>query len=66
MNYDIHEVIEVVDTTERARDRLIAEIINWGYLYKGRVKKKAQVTAYQAINAEMAENEKDRMADSEK
>ena len=66
VNYDLHEVIEVVDTTERARDRLIAEIINWGYLYKGRVKKKAQVTAYHAINAEMAENEKDRTADSEK
>lgn len=66
VNYDLHEVIEVVDTTERGKDRLIAGIINWGYLYKGRVKKKAQVTAYHAINAETAENEKDRTVDSEK
>lgn len=47
----LHEVIGVVDTTEREKDRLIAEIINWGYLYKGRVGKKAQVTAYRAVGA---------------
>lgn len=53
VNYDLHEVIEAVDTVRQEQDRLVAEIISWGYLYKGRVMKKAKVTAYHAVNADM-------------
>lgn len=53
VNYDLHEVMEAVDTEQREKDKLVAEIISWGYLYKGRVMKKAKVTAYHAVNADM-------------
>lgn len=50
VDYQLHEVIGVVDTTEQEKDKRIAEMINWGYLYKGKVKKKAQVTAYRFVD----------------
>lgn len=56
VNYNLHEVIEAVDTTEQDKDRLIAGIINWGYLYKGKVKRKAKVIAYRVVNVETAES----------
>lgn len=56
VDYNLHEVIEAVDTVERSKDRTVAGIIRWGYLYKGRVKKKAQVTAYHFVDAENTEN----------
>lgn len=59
VDYQLHEVIGVVDTTDREKDRMIAEIINWGYLYKGRVKRKAQVAAYRAVDTEKTENMKE-------
>lgn len=49
VDYDLHEVIEAVDTAEQDKDKLVAGIINWGYLYKGKVKKKARVTAFRAV-----------------
>lgn len=55
VDYDFHEVVEVVDTTERDQDRLVAGIVRWGYLYKGKVKRKAQVTAYHYAAAKTAE-----------
>ncbi len=54
VNYGLHEVLEAVDTEQQEKDKLVAEIISWGYLYKGRVMKKAKVTAYHAVNADMA------------
>ena len=52
VDYDLHEVIEVRTTAEPNKDRLIAEIIDWGYLYKGKVKKRAQVTVYHTENTD--------------
>ena len=52
VDYDLHEVIEVKTTAEPNKDRLIAEIIDWGYLYKGKVKKRAQVTVYHTENTD--------------
>lgn len=49
VNYDLHEVIEAVDTTNPAQDKTIAGIYRCGYIYKGVIKKKAQVSAYRAV-----------------
>lgn len=46
VNYDLHEVIEAVDTDRQDLDRKIADIYCCGYLYKGKVRRKAQVAAY--------------------
>lgn len=46
VDYDLHEIIEAVDTTDPTLDKTIAEIYRCGYLYKGKVRKKAQAAAY--------------------
>ncbi len=46
VNYELHEVIEAIDTTDPALDKIIADVYRCGYLYKGTVRKKAQVSAY--------------------
>lgn len=50
INYDLHEVIEVLDTTDTRLDGVIAAVYSCGYLYKGKVKKKARVGVYRTIN----------------
>jgi len=50
VDYDLHNVIEAVDTTDPALDKTIAEIYRCGYLYKGKVIKKAQAAAYRLSN----------------
>ncbi len=62
VNYDLHEVIEAVDTVQQEQDRLVAEVISWGYLYKGKVMKKAKVAAYRAVCVDMT----GRLEESEK
>lgn len=49
VDYDLHEVIEAADTTDSGQDKLVAVIYRCGYLYKGKVKKKAQVSAYRYV-----------------
>ncbi len=46
VDYDLHEVIEAVSTTDSSKDKTVAAIYRCGYLYKGEVKQKAQVSAY--------------------
>lgn len=46
VDYDLHDIIEVIDTADPASDKTIAEIYRCGYLYKGKVRKKAQAAAY--------------------
>lgn len=46
VDYDLHEVLEVIDTHDPSKDKIIADIYRYGYLYKGKVMKKAQVAAY--------------------
>ncbi len=48
IDYDLHEVMETVKTTDPALDKTVADIYSCGYIYKGIVKKKAQVAAYLA------------------
>lgn len=46
VDYDLHEVIEVLPAPSPTQDKTVADIYRPGYLYKGTVKKKAQVAAY--------------------
>ena len=46
VDYDLHEVIEAIDTTDPSLDKTIADIYRCGYLYKGKVRKKARAAAY--------------------
>ncbi len=46
VDYALHDIIEAVETEDPAQDKTIAEIYRCGYLYKGKVRKKAQASAY--------------------
>lgn len=46
VDYNMHEVIEAIPTDSPKLDKTVAEIYLPGYLYKGKIQKKAQVTAY--------------------
>ena len=46
MDYDLHEVIEVMDTALPEQDRRIADVYHVGYLYQGKVRTKAKVAVY--------------------
>ncbi|MDO4338993.1 MAG: nucleotide exchange factor GrpE [Eubacteriales bacterium] len=48
VDYSLHEVIEAVDTEEQGKDKQIANVYSPGYLYQGKVRKKARVSAYRA------------------
>lgn len=56
VDYGLHEVIEAVDTDQPDLDRKIADIYRCGYLYKGKVKRKAQVAAYCVRDCEADQN----------
>lgn len=55
VDYDLHEALEKVDTEDAGKDRLIAEIFCNGYLYNGKVMKKAQAAVYRFHMAEEAQ-----------
>ncbi len=46
VDYDLHEVVETVQTDDLDLDKRIADVYCCGYIYKGNVKKKARVAAY--------------------
>lgn len=46
VDYNLHEIIKAVDTPEPGQDKTVAEIYHCGYIYKGKVRKKATVSAY--------------------
>lgn len=46
VDYDMHEVIEVIETGEPELDRRIADIYSGGYMYRGKVRRKAKVAVY--------------------
>lgn len=50
VDYRLYEVIEAVDTTEAEKDRTIARIYSPGYLYHGKVIRKAKVAAYRVVS----------------
>ena len=46
VNYAVHEVVDVIPTQDPELDQVVAEVYACGYLYLGRILKKAQVSAY--------------------
>ena len=46
VDFDLHEVIEVIDTHDENRDRKIARIYSPGFVYCGKVRKKAKAAVY--------------------
>ncbi len=46
VDYDLHEVIQVLETDNPQLKETVAEIYSPGYIYKGKVRKKAKVSAY--------------------
>lgn len=45
-NYDMHEVTDIIETNNPSLDRKILSVQEKGLLFKGRIIKKAKVTAY--------------------
>lgn len=54
VDYDLYEVIEAVDTAIPEQDRKIADVYRTGYLYQGKVRRKAQVAVY-AFNSALSQ-----------
>lgn len=54
VDYDLHEVITAIETAQPDQDRKIADVYRGGYLYKGKIKKKAQVAAYKFRDSDEA------------
>lgn len=52
VDYDLHEVIQIMETDDSDKNGQIAEVYSCGYLYKGKVKKKARVAAYRKLSQE--------------
>ncbi|MBD5458967.1 MAG: nucleotide exchange factor GrpE [Lachnospiraceae bacterium] len=46
VDYDLYEVLEAVDTEDEGKDRTVVCVYRCGYLYKGKVIKKAQAAVY--------------------
>ena len=46
VDYAVHDIAEAAPASEKERDRTVKEIISYGYIYMGRVLRKAQVIAY--------------------
>jgi hypothetical protein len=49
--FAVHEVVSVIPTQDAAQDRLIAEVYACGYVYMGRVLRKAQVSAWRLMGS---------------
>ncbi len=52
VDYNLYDIIEAIDTTDPALDKTIAEIYRCGYVYKGKVRRKAQAGAYRFAAAQ--------------
>ena len=52
VDYDLHDVIQITETKDAEQDRRVADIYGCGYLYRGKVKKKARVAVYQMTGQE--------------
>lgn len=57
VDYGLHEVVGVTDTGQPDQDRKIADIYRSGYLYQGKVRRKAQVAAYKFKSGEAVKSD---------
>ena len=46
VDYAVHEVLEVIETQDSQKDQTVAAVYRPGYVYRGSVRKKAQVAAF--------------------
>ena len=46
--YDLHEIVEVLDTPDSRLHGIVATVYSCGCLYRGKVKRKARVAVYRA------------------
>ena len=49
MNYDIHEILSVIETESEEEANTVAEVYSQGLLSGGHVIKKAKVVVYQLL-----------------
>ena len=56
VNYAVHEVVRAVPTRDAARDRLIADVDARGYVYLGRVLRKARVSVWRLTEVQENQN----------
>ena len=52
VNYSLHEVVAAEDTSDPDMDQMISDVYTCGYLYQGRVLRKASVAAFRCRAAE--------------
>lgn len=57
VDYDLHEVIRTVGTENSRLHELIEDVYQSGYIYKGKVRKKANVTVYKFEEKDTNERE---------
>ena len=46
VDYAVHEVLEVIETQDSQKDQTVAAVYRPGYVYRGSVRKKAQIAAF--------------------
>ena len=46
VDYELHEVIEVRETAQEEQTQTVAKVCHPGYIYRGKVRRKAKVIAY--------------------
>ena len=57
VDYDLHEVIGVVETADPKQAMRVADVYACGYAYRGKMVRKAKVTAFQQTSRTAAEYE---------
>ena len=50
VNFDVHEIVEVLPTEKEEKSHTVAEVYAPGYVYMGRVLRKAQISAFRYEN----------------
>ena len=48
VDYELHEVVNVVPTEDASLDKKVAQVYSPGYVYQGKLTKKAKISAYQS------------------
>ena len=56
VNYELHEVMEIRETEEPHKDKVVADIVRPGYCYKGEVRQKAKVVVYRVLKTKLTED----------
>ena len=52
VDYDLHEVVDAVETNDPEADKTIAQVFSCGYVFRGTVLRKAKVVAFRYVPAQ--------------